>query len=114
MIIFINYIFFVLCPYIFLVTKQKKKQRNTKKEKIKNKETQKSKKKKQRNEKIEQKEKQCYFIPGEPHPKFARDKMTGGSQCRRIPGEPWPKFAGGKIGGPHVIGTGVFPGELVV
>jgi hypothetical protein len=69
---------------------KKKKQRNTKKAKSKNKETQ----------KIEQKEKQCYFIPGEPHPKFARNKLTGGSQCRCIPGEPWPKFAGGKIGGP--------------
>jgi hypothetical protein len=46
MIIFINYIFVVLCPYIFLVTKQKKKQRNTKKAKRKNKETQKKQKEK--------------------------------------------------------------------
>jgi hypothetical protein len=100
MIIFIIYIFIVLCPYIFLVTKQKKKQRNTKKAKRKNKETQKKQKKNKETQKIEQKEKLCYFIPGEPHPKFARDKLTGGSQCHRIPAKPWPKFAGGKIGGP--------------
>jgi hypothetical protein len=63
MIIFINYIFFVLCPYIFLVTKQKKKQRNTKKAKRKNKETQKSKNKKQRNAKNRTKRKTVLFYP---------------------------------------------------
>jgi hypothetical protein len=47
----------------FLVTKQKKKQINTKKAKRKNKETQKSKKKQQRNAKNRTKRKIVLFYP---------------------------------------------------
>jgi F0F1-type ATP synthase membrane subunit b/b' len=62
MIIFINYIFVVLCPYIFLVTKQKKKQRNTKKAKRKNKETQKKQKDKTKKRKKLNKKKNSVIL----------------------------------------------------
>jgi FKBP-type peptidyl-prolyl cis-trans isomerase len=101
MIKFINYIFVVLCPYIYYIllshkakekTKKhkkikKKKQRNTKKANIKK--TQKKQKEKTKKHKKQNKKKQqCYFIPSELHPKFARDKLIGGSKCLIIPGEP--------------------------
>jgi hypothetical protein len=90
------------------------KERNTKNNgKRKKKETQKTKehkkgkrktkkhkkqKEKQRNTKNKAKKKnQCYFIPGELYPEFARDKLTGGSWSCFIAGEFDPEFARGNL-----------------
>jgi hypothetical protein len=92
--IFINYIFLVLCPYIYHIFLSHKAKEKTKKHKNKakrkNKETQKQSKKK----------KHCHITPGELHTKFARDTKPLGPTCQCIPGEPDLKFARGKLHGP--------------
>jgi hypothetical protein len=109
--IFINYIFLVLCPYIYHIflshkakektNKYKKQSKKKETQKIKQKEKQRNtktkKKEKKETQKTKQKEKTLSFIPGELYTKFARGKLTGGSQCLCIPDELYPKFARGKL-----------------
>jgi hypothetical protein len=66
---------------------QKTKEHKKAKRKTKKHKKQKEKRKTKKHKKQSKKKNQCYFIPGELYPKFAKDKLTGGSQCCFIAGK---------------------------
>jgi hypothetical protein len=100
----------------FLVTKQKKKQRNKKtkqKEKTK-KHKNKAKRKNKETQKQSKKKKHYHFTPGEQHTNSPGIQSHWDPPVNVSLANPTLNSPGVSSMGPHVIGTGITPGEFLL